>query len=94
MQAPHYETVHAIIKGVVQGIGYRHATLRRAHLLGVTGWVQNMEDGTVQAMIQGNPDQIDHMLAWLNKGPPGAIVRELITETIYTEKRYGRFDQH
>jgi acylphosphatase len=93
MQPPLHETVHVIIKGVVQGVGYRHATVRRAHLLGVTGWVQNMEDGTVEALVQGDPDQVDHMLAWLNQGPPGAIVRELITERIYTDKHYGRFEQ-
>lgn len=93
MQVPQHETVHAIIKGVVQGVGYRHATVRRAHMLGVTGWVQNMEDGTVQAMVQGSPDQVDHMLEWLRRGPPAAIVRELITEREYTDKRYVRFEQ-
>lgn len=93
MQAPQHETVHVVIKGAVQGVGYRHSTVRRAHLLGVTGWVQNMEDGTVEALVQGNPDQVDHMLAWLNQGPPGAIVRELTTERIYSDKHYGRFEQ-
>lgn len=93
MQVPQHETVHAVIKGLVQGVGYRHATVRRAHMLGVTGWVQNMEDGTVEAMVQGNPDQVDHMLEWLNRGPPGAIVRELTTERIYADKRYIHFEQ-
>lgn len=93
MQAPQQETVHAIITGVVQGVGYRHATVRRAHLLGVTGWVQNMEDGTVQAMVQGTPDQVDHMLEWLHRGPPAARVKEVITERIYADKRYQRFEQ-
>lgn len=93
MQAPQHETVHAVIKGAVQGVGYRHATVRRAHMLGVTGWVQNMEDGTVQAMVQGTPDQVDHMLEWLRRGPPPAVVRELIIERIYADKRYARFEQ-
>ncbi|GAB1576838.1 acylphosphatase [Bordetella petrii] len=93
MQDPHQETVHVIIKGVVQGVGYRHATVRRAHMLGVTGWVQNMEDGTVQALVQGTPDQVDHMLEWLRRGPPAATVRELITERQFTDKRYARFEQ-
>ncbi|MVW71299.1 MULTISPECIES: acylphosphatase [unclassified Bordetella] len=93
MQVPQHETVHAIIKGVVQGVGYRHATVRRAHMLGVTGWVQNMEDGTVQAMVQGTPDQVDHMLQWLHRGPPSAVVKEVITERIYADKQYKRFEQ-
>ncbi|MDM9560773.1 MULTISPECIES: acylphosphatase [Bordetella] len=93
MQDPHQETVHVIVKGVVQGVGYRHATVRRAHMLGVTGWVQNMEDGTVQALVQGTPDQVDHMLEWLRRGPPAATVRELIAERQFTDKRYARFEQ-
>lgn len=93
MQVPQHETVHAIVKGVVQGVGYRHATVRRAHMLGVTGWVQNMQDGTVEAMVQGTPDQVDHMLEWLRRGPPAAAVHELITERIYADKRYAHFAQ-
>ncbi|CAP40344.1 acylphosphatase [Bordetella petrii] len=93
MQVSQLETVHVIVKGVVQGVGYRHATVRRAHMLGVTGWVQNMEDGTVQAMVQGTPDQVDHMLEWLRRGPPAAVVRDLATQREYTDKRYARFEQ-
>ncbi|HYG45849.1 MAG TPA: acylphosphatase [Bordetella sp.] len=93
MQVPQHETVHVIIKGVVQGVGYRHAAVRRAHMLGVTGWVQNMEDGTVQALVQGTPDQVDHMLEWLRRGPPAAIVRDLVSQREYTDKRYVRFEQ-
>lgn len=87
------ETVHVTIRGKVQGVGYRHATVRRAHMLGVTGWVQNLEDGTVEALVQGTPDQVDHMLEWLRRGPPAASVSELETRREFTEKRYGRFEQ-
>ena len=90
---PHIETVHVTISGIVQGVGYRHATVRRAHLLGATGWVQNLPDGTVEAVVQGTPDQVDHMLEWLRRGPPGAAVKELTTRQEYTDKRYIRFEQ-
>ena len=75
MQDPHHpdthlETVHVTVSGKVQGVGYRHATVRRAHLLGARGWVQNMEDGTVEALVQGTPDQVDHMLEWLRRARP------------------------
>ena len=97
MQDPHspahLETIHATISGVVQGVGYRHATVRRAHLLGVRGWVQNMEDGTVEALVQGTADQVDHMLEWLRRGPPGAVVTDVVTHREYTDKRYKRFEQ-
>ncbi|KGE01708.1 acylphosphatase [Achromobacter sp. RTa] len=91
--APHIETVRVAISGVVQGVGYRHATVRRAHLLGATGWVQNLPDGTVEAVVQGTPDQVDHMLEWLRRGPPGADVKEVTTSREYTDKRYIRFEQ-
>ena len=89
----HLETVHVTISGTVQGVGYRHATVRRAHLLGATGWVQNLPDGTVEALVQGTPDQVDHMLEWLRRGPPGAAVQEVTTRREYTDKRYIRFEQ-
>ena len=56
------------------------------------GWVQNMEDGTVEALVQGTPDQVDHMLEWLRRGP-GAWVAEIVTRREYTDKRYIRFEQ-
>ena len=90
---PHIETVHVTVSGVVQGVGYRHATVRRAHLLGARGWVQNLPDGTVEALVQGTPDQVDHMLEWLRRGPPGADVREDTTRRDYTDKSYIRFEQ-
>lgn len=98
MQDPHHpdthlETVHVTVSGKVQGVGYRHATVRRAHLLGARGWVQNMEDGTVEALVQGTPDHVDHMLEWLRRGPPGAWVAEIVTRREYTDKRYIRFEQ-
>ncbi|CAB3825170.1 acylphosphatase [Achromobacter anxifer] len=89
----HIETVHVTITGAVQGVGYRHATVRRAHLLGAKGWVQNLPDGTVEAMVQGTADQVDHMLEWLRQGPPGASVEEITTRREYTDKRYIRFEQ-
>ncbi|OZI33712.1 acylphosphatase [Bordetella genomosp. 5] len=94
MQDAHIETLHIIVRGKVQGVGYRHATVRRAHLVGATGWVQNMEDGTVEALIQGTPDQVDQMLEWLRRGPPAAVVTDIETRRDDTEKRFRHFAQH
>ncbi len=93
MPDPHIESLLVTIHGKVQGVGYRHATVRRAHMLGVTGWVQNLPDGTVEALVQGTPDQVDQMLEWMRRGPPAAVVNELDTERRYLDKRYGRFEQ-
>ena len=92
MSDAHMETVHVIVKGKVQGVGYRHAAVRRAHMLGVTGWVQNLPTARSRAVVQGT-DQVDHMLEWLRRGPPAAQVRELASERSFEEKRYKHFAQ-
>ena len=86
----HIETVHVTVSGTVQGVGYRWSCVQHAR---AKGWVQNMLDGTVEALVQGTPDQVDHMLEWLRRGPPGASVQEIITRREYTDKRYIRFEQ-
>lgn len=87
------ETYYVRVRGVVQGVGFRHATVREAHALKLRGWVANLEDGSVEAMIQGSAAQIDRMLAWLRHGPPAARVTEVTFEERHTDKRYERF-QH
>ncbi|MDQ8032781.1 acylphosphatase [Bordetella genomosp. 1] len=94
MQDAPIETIHVVVKGKVQGVGYRHATVRRAHMIGATGWVQNMLDGTVEALVQGTPDQVDQMLEWLRRGPPEAVVTELESRRDDTDKRFRHFAQH
>ena len=87
------ETVFVIIKGAVQGVWYRYAAVRHAHSLGVTGWVKNLQNGTVEAMIQGAPDHVDLMLGWLRVGPPRANVTECNIEERSSEKRNEGFQQ-
>lgn len=87
------DTVTVVVTGKVQGVGYRHATVRQAHALGVKGWVQNMEDGSVHALLQGELDQIDRMLAWMRVGPPRARVEDLQDQDSDTERRYAFFQQ-
>ncbi len=88
------ETIYVRVRGVVQGVGFRHATVREAHALKLRGWVANLEDGSVEAMIQGPAPQIDRMLAWLRHGPPAARVSEVEFEERQTDKRFERFQQH
>jgi acylphosphatase len=61
------ETRLVRVQGIVQGIGYREACVRRARALGVTGWVRNRLDSSVEAMIQGSPEQLADMCAWLSR---------------------------
>lgn len=87
------ETYFVHVTGHVQGVGYRASTVRQAHLLGVRGWVRNMPDGAVHAMVQGTPDQVDHMLEWMRRGPPHAQVDALESRREYTDRRFDRFEQ-
>ena len=90
---PSLETVKVLITGKVQGVSYRHSTVRMAHQLKLRGWVQNLQDGSVEAMLQGEPDQRDRMFAWMRSGPPAARVQEVISETLDSEKRFEGFQQ-
>ncbi len=87
------ETLAVQITGRVQGVGFRVATVRHAHMMGITGWVRNAGDGSVEALLQGPHDQIDRMLSWLHVGPPGARVREVNSREEPTERRFDRFEQ-
>jgi acylphosphatase len=88
------ETYYVWVRGMVQGVGFRHATVRRAHELGLTGWVANLPDGSVEAMLQGPANQIDRMLEWMRRGPPSARVTDFTSEERAIEKRFARFEQH
>ncbi len=74
------EVRRVLISGVVQGVGFRYSMMAQARLLGVTGWVRNRRDGSVEAMICGDPAQIEEMLAWSRIGPAGGAVDKLIVE--------------
>lgn len=90
---PSLETVIVRVTGRVQGVGYRLATVRRAHMVGVGGWVRNNEDGSVEALVQGTADQVDQMLEWMRQGPPQARVDDLASERQFIDRRFARFEQ-
>jgi acylphosphatase len=62
------------VEGRVQGVGFREACVLRARMLGLTGYVRNRRDGSVQVMLQGPADAVARMQAWLHEGPPLARV--------------------
>lgn len=67
----------ARVRGSVQGVGFRMATAQEAERLGVTGTVRNLVDGTVEADVEGAPDAVERMLAWLHEGPSSARVEDV-----------------
>ncbi|MBW0005368.1 MAG: acylphosphatase [Hyphomicrobiales bacterium] len=74
-------TVHVMITGIVQGVGYRAFIERQALSLSLCGWVRNRRDGSVEAVFSGDAASIDRMLAACRSGPRLAMVEEVsVTE--------------
>ena len=75
-----YQKLHAIISGHVQGVGYRFYTTRVAEMTGVSGWVRNLPDGSVEVTAVGDDDQIRLFLSALEKGPAYSQVERIDKE--------------
>jgi acylphosphatase len=67
----------AHVTGRVQGVGFRAATRRRAEQLGLTGWVRNRADGSVELVAEGLETALHDLIAFLVEGPPAAVVTDV-----------------
>lgn len=65
---------HVLISGRVQGVNFRYSTSQKAQFLGVTGWVRNNPDGRVEAVFEGEEEDVRHMVQWCHRGPSMARV--------------------
>lgn len=72
--------VHVVVTGKVQGVWFRESTRQEAERLGVTGWVRNLPNGAVEALLCGSRDAVQALLDWCQRGPPAAVV-ERVTAT-------------
>lgn len=77
--------VRVTVRGAVQGVGFREATVRRAEDLGALGWVRNADDGSVLVHAEGPPAAVDALVAFLGEGPRGAAVDEVGVEDVKVE---------
>ncbi|HOQ31574.1 MAG TPA: acylphosphatase [Candidatus Hydrogenedens sp.] len=84
--------VHIVIYGIVQGVGYRYSTYRKALQLGITGWVRNKSDGSVEAVFEGAREKLEEMLSWCREGPSGAYVSEIKVQWEEGDERYNNFE--
>ena len=71
--------IHVLVNGRVQGVGFRDFVKQRADRAGVAGWVRNLRDGRVEAVLKGSPDAMQAVLEDIGRGPPAARVEEVVT---------------
>jgi acylphosphatase len=69
---------HLRIHGQVQGVGYRQSMQHVARKLGLTGWVRNQSDGTVEALVCGDEAAVSQILSWIRHGPTFAQVTQVL----------------
>ena len=68
---------HAVVLGDVQGVGFRVSAAYKARALGVTGWVENLDDGSVEVWAEGEEEDLKAFASWLERGPSAATVVEV-----------------
>ena len=66
--------LHAIVRGIVQGVSFRHYTTIKARELGLVGWVGNRLDGSVEVLAEGEEEKLQSLARWLQHGSPDAEV--------------------
>ena len=71
------EAVHLLIQGRVQGVFFRKFTHLKALELNIRGWVRNLPDGRVEAVFEGNSDDVDRLVDWCRVGPSQAVVEHV-----------------
>ena len=70
------------VRGQVQGVGYRAGCLKRANELGLSGWVRNLADGSVEVEAEGVPLMLSELQLWCEKGPQGAQVSSVASSRV------------
>jgi acylphosphatase len=84
--------LRAIVRGEVQGVGFRWAVMREAGQLGLTGYAENLPDGSVRVEAEGDPDRLDLLEAFLHRGPRWAEVASLDSERGPATGEFHRFE--
>lgn len=84
-------TVRLTITGRVQGVGFRESMRAVAQALEISGWVRNCEDGSVEAVTQGDEFAIEQLVAWCHNGPPGANVKFVVADLVESSETFIAF---
>jgi acylphosphatase len=82
----------AVVRGEVQGVGFRWAVQRQAGQLGLTGYAENLPDGSVRVEAEGDPDRLDQLESFLHQGPRWAEVDSLESERAPATGEFHSFE--
>ena len=82
----------AVVRGEVQGVGFRWAVQRQAGQLGLTGYAENLPDGSVRVEAEGDPDRLDQLEAFLRQGPRWAEVASLDSQRVPATGEFHQFE--
>lgn len=74
------ERAHVYVSGTVQGVYFRATTREKAEEFGIAGWVRNLEDGRVEAVFEGDEEDVERMIDFCREGPPAASVETVAVE--------------
>lgn len=83
--------VHLKVSGRVQGVYFRASTVEEARRLGLTGWVVNCPDSSVEVVAEGAREQLEKLIHWCRGGPPGAQVKEVSVEWEMSKEEFQSF---
>jgi acylphosphatase len=86
------QRLKAVVKGEVQGVGFRWSVQRQASELGLTGYAENLPDGSVRVEAEGDPDRLDQLEAFLHQGPRWAEVESLASQRLPATGEFHRFE--
>lgn len=92
MDSSRYEQLRAVVHGRVQGVNFRAYTVEEATTLGLTGWVRNCPDRTVEVCAEGPREQLERLLQFLYHGSPSAQVTSVDVQWLPATHRYRGFE--
>lgn len=85
------KTLHINVRGRVQGVFYRDYSKRQADQLNISGWIRNVPDGSVEAVISGKDADVDQMLEWFHIGSPLSNVTSVCAEEVLPTEKLTKF---
>ena len=86
------EQLSCVVRGLVQGVGFRWFVQREANARGLTGWVRNNPEGSVELIAQGPQEALESFLAAIRRGPRSAMVRDVQLEWTVPSREYHTYE--